>query len=96
MSDAALKQFGLPKVPGQEESSAEEEEPTQDDIARRLDELTVEVKKLRRKNQSLMHYIKSVATAFADKLKVVLPDCVTSSSSNDDDQGQPSGTREGV
>ena len=91
MSENVLAQFGISKAPEGEASSEEEAGPSQDPTSQRLDALTDEVRKLRKKNKSLKRYIRSIAEAFADKLKVKLPDCLSSSSSSSDsgNEAQP-------
>ena len=64
-----------------------------DEKSQHLDELTTEVRKLCKKNKSLKHYIKSIVEAFAKKLKVKLPDCITSSSSSSSNGDEPQGAQ---
>ena len=85
MSENVLIQFGISKVQEGDSTSDEEGEATQDDTSQRLDTLTTGVRKLHKTNKSLKQYIKSIAKAFAKKLKVTLLDCISSSSSSSSD-----------
>lgn len=53
-----------------------------------LEQLTKEVRKMKKKNKSLKRYIGSIAITFVKKLKVMHLDCISSSSSSEDKEAQ--------
>lgn len=83
ITNTTLRQWGIPKIGEGDDSSQEDD--VKDETTKQPEELTKDVRKLKKKNKSLKSYIGSIVVAFAKKLKFKLLDCISSSSSSDGD-----------